>query len=270
MGLSSAVNIYLLILTFIFGSCIGSFVACAADRYIAGGSVLKGRSYCPACGHTLSAIELIPIFSFLFLRGKCRHCGARIPARCLYTEILGGAIFLTIAIRFVLDPFALHYHWGREIAVTAQFVLLVFTLLAMSLIDFDTMEIPDGLTAFGVVIFAVFLPAYSDPFARIENGLLGAVILGGGMFVISLILNAVLKRDSLGFGDVKLLGMLGLFTGVEKGILLIIFSCFIGLMFSVFSKNSDKEFPFAPSISFAAWITILFGSDIVNFYLSLF
>lgn len=257
--LPAAIRIYFLILSFIFGACIGSFVTCAADRYVSHESIWKGRSHCPSCGHSLTVLDLFPILSYIFLRGKCRYCGARIPVRCLFTEALCGFVFLA---------FAWFYGFSFE---TLEYWLLSSALLGLSLIDYDTMEIPDGLLLFGVVVFLVFLPTHKDMVDRVTKGLLSAVIFGGGMLLISLFMDAVLKKESLGGGDIKLFAMLGLYLGIWNGLLNLILSCIVGLVFALSrGKDSKNEFPFGPAISFATFVTFLVGSDIIDLYISLF
>lgn len=256
MDFLAAMRIYLLILAFIFGACIGSFVNCAADRYCAKESILRGRSHCPVCHHALGFLDLFPIFSYLFLRGKCRYCGAKIPIRCLLTELTMGLSFLLAALKFGFTLQAL------------ECCMLLAALLAVALIDFDTMEIPDGLLLFGAVVFEAFLFAYDNWQERLTQGLLGAVIYGGGMLLISLIMDAVLKKESLGGGDVKLYALLGLFLGPAVGLVCLILSCLIGLLAAAFGKKG--EFPFGPSIAIAAFISLMVGEKIISLYLSIF
>ncbi len=256
MDFSVAIQIYICILAFLFGSCIGSFVNCAADRYVQKESILHGRSHCPVCHHTLGFLDLFPIFSYLFLRGKCRHCGAKIPPRCLLTEITGGLLFLSAALKFGLS-------WE-----TLESCLLLSALFAVALIDFDTMEIPDGLLLFGAAVFEAFLFAHDDWMVRLFDGLLGACVFGGGMLLISLVMDAILKKDSLGGGDIKLFAVLGLFLGLSCGLFCLILSCLVGLI-TVVCSGRKGEFPFGPAITIAAYISLLVGKDAIALYLSI-
>lgn len=256
-------RIYILVLAFVCGACAGSFVNCAADRYAAKQSIFRGRSHCPACGHALGVLDLFPVLSYLFLRGKCRHCGAPIPSRCLWTELLGGMFFFLAAWEFGFSFF------------TLEACLLFAALFALSLTDLDTMEIPDGIMAFCAVVFLCFLPAYADPLARLKQGVIGGAIYGGGMLALSLLLDFALGRESLGGGDVKLLFVLGLFLGPWKGLLMLILACLFGLAYHLLSTPkpgvdfSQKEFPFGPAIAFSAFVTTLVGQEIIDLYLTL-
>ncbi len=262
IDLPLAADIYLAVLLFLFGACMGSFVTCAADRYVAKESVLRGRSKCPVCGHTLSALELVPIFSWLFLRGRCRKCGAPIPVRCFFTELLGGLAFAAIYLR---------YGFGF---ITLEYMAIFCALLAIALIDYDTMEIPDGLTVFIFAVFVLFLYPHSGSVGamteRAKSGLFGALAYGGGLLVLSLVMDLLLGKETLGGGDVKLFAALGLCTGLAGGLLLVLVSCVGGLLVALsVRKGKKKEFPFGPAISAAAVFVLLIGEDFVNWYLSL-
>lgn len=252
------IRIYLFVIAFVGGACAGSFVNCAADRYAEKQSVFRGRSHCPVCGHTLGIIDLFPILSYLFLRGRCRHCGAPIPISCLLTEILGGLLFLSVALCYDIS------------FLTLEYVLLVAVLFAVSLTDIKTMEIPDGALLVAVAVFAAFLPAHAELEKYTRDALIGSLALGGGMLVLSLLLDLLLKRETLGGGDIKLLFILGLFTGPIKGVLLILVACVFGMLFSLLGgRKKEAEFPFGPAIAAAALVTLLAGDAIIAGYLSL-
>lgn len=257
MELPFAVYIYFIVLCFIAGSCAGSFINCAAERYVAGESVLRGRSRCPACGRVLGILDLFPIFSYIFLKGRCRTCGAKIPARCLITELLGGVTYFAVAVKF---GFSLQ---------TLEYILLFSALIAIALIDGDTMEIPDGLQIFCLAVYVVFVP-FTSGFGSVNQGALGAAALGGGLLVISLVMDCVLKKDTLGGGDIKMLFVLGLFLGLWKGLLMIIFACITGIVFVCISKTGKgNEFPFGPAIVAATFVVVLCGQQFIDWYLSL-
>lgn len=251
MPVEILLRIYILVLAFICGACAASFITCAADRYIAKEPIWRGRSHCPACGHTLGVRDLFPILSYLFLRGRCRHCGARIPVRCLFTEVLGGILYLSAALRFGLS------------FETLEYCLLFSFLLAVALIDYDSMEIPDALIACGLVVFGAFLWAHPDPYTRAVEGMIGALCIGGGLLLLSLLMDFILKKESLGGGDVKLFLLLGFVFGPWQGLLLVLLACVAGLVFLI-PRDPKKEFPFGPAIALAAWITALIGDTVIT------
>lgn len=264
LDLPLAADIYVGIILFCLGACMGSFVTCAADRRAKSESMLRGRSHCDACGAKLGALELIPIVSYILLRGRCKHCGERIPIRCLLAEAVTGLIYLATYLCFGFG------------FITLEYVLLFTALIAVALIDTDSMEIPDGLIVFGTALFLIFLYPHGGWEARLEDGVFGAVVFGGGMLFVSTILDAILKRESLGGGDIKLFAMLGLFTGVAIGLVMVILACAIGLIeaaaLGVNKKSGagdrSMEFPFGPAIVTASVAALLVGQDVVSLYLS--
>ena len=162
LHLLPALTAYILTLTAVLGLVMGSFAACTAGRLAAGEDFLRSRSRCDACGHTLSPRDLVPVFSWLFLRGRCRYCGARIPARCPLTELLCAAAFLGIVLRYDVTLIAF-----RDLAAAVL-------LLIAALVDYDTGILPDGLTGALAVNFLLFAGLQGgDIWARIWQGFLG-------------------------------------------------------------------------------------------------
>ena len=160
--------------------------------------------------------------------------------------------------------------WLLAAAAAAVCGLLLAVLLLLALIDYDTMEIPDGLTLAGAVTFLLFLYPHGGWGERVTDGLLGGLVYGGGMLLISLVMDFLLKKDTLGGGDVKLFAMLGLFTGLARGLLMLLISCITGLLFALSARGGKKkEFPFGPAIAVAAMFTLIAGQDLINWYLSL-
>ena len=116
-------TIYILTITFILGCALGSFTDCLAGRMLAGASILKGRSHCDACGHVLGVPDLVPLFSWLCLRGRCRYCGAKIPAESFWAELVSGIACCLIVYRFDVSVLAL------------RGILLWIVLLCLTLTD---------------------------------------------------------------------------------------------------------------------------------------
>ena len=252
-----ALAIYLLFIALVCGACAGSFLNCAALRYVTGEKLSRGRSHCPDCGHILGGLDLFPLLSWLLLKGKCRYCGAKVAGRYPLTEALSALVWCTTAARF--GP-----TWQ-----TVEHCLLFSLLLVLALIDYDTLEIPGGLLIAGIGVFIMFLPAY-EPLTRLKWGLIAGAALGGALLIISLIMDKVLGRESMGGGDIKLFALLGLFTGPGTGLFLVILSCVAGLVFAFSRKAKGKPFPVGPAIALAAWPALLLGPGIVDWYLGLF
>lgn len=250
--------LYLLFVALVCGACAGSFINCAALRHVTGEKLSRGRSHCPKCGHTLGVLDLVPILSWALLRGRCRYCGAGISGRYPLTEFICALVWASCAGVFGLSM------------QTLEYCLLFSILLAVALIDLDTMEIPNGLLLGGAAVFALFLLFHPAPLARLKSGAIGGLALGGALLLISLVMDRLLGRESMGGGDIKLFAMLGLFTGAAVGLLLVILACFAGLVFACMGKTRDKAFPFGPAVALAAWPALLAGPWLVNWYLSLF
>ncbi len=250
---------YILFLAFALGASLGSFLACAAGRRGRGEDPWRGRSHCEHCGRVLGARDLVPVVSWLVLRGRCRSCGAKIGAACLGMECLCGGVFLSIVWRFGLT------------ARTAALLVLAAALCYLSLVDLQTMELPGAPMLLGAAAWAVGLLGERSPGARLVQGIAGAALLGGGVLAVSLIADKVMGRETMGGGDIKLLALLGLYTGPAAGLMLVILACVIGLVLAFATGTGrGREFPFGPSIALAAWPTLLFSQQVLEWYLGLF
>lgn len=252
------VFIYFLLLSAAAGAAVGSFVNCAAWRYVHGGSALRGRSCCPACGHTLGAAELIPIFSWLALRGRCSACKEKISPRYPLTELLGAMAWVTVFLRFGLSLRA------------AEYALLLMLLMCAALIDLEAMVLPDGILAAAALAWLGFAFTYADPLRRIGGGVLAALVYGGGLLALAGMMDALLHTESLGGGDVKLIAVLGLYLGWQSCLLLVLLASILGIAFSRLPQNRGRAFPFGPPVALAAWPCCLAGEFLISAYLSAF
>lgn len=251
------ITVYVLVVSAILGSVFGSFLNCMAWRIVNKESIWKGRSHCAVCGHYLSAIDLIPIFSYIFRKGKCGYCKEKIAPRYFIVELIMAAIFAGIVWRYDISFLALRY------------LVLSCILMALSLVDLDIYEIPNRFIISGIVWWFVTIPFMETaPIKQLTVGLSGAIALGGSVLLFSLFMDYILKKESMGGGDIKLLFMLGLYMGPVLGLFHIIVSCLTGLVFiAILKKNT---IPFGPAISLSALVMFLWGNDIVTWYLQLF
>ena len=260
---SKGITVYCLFLAFLLGAVFASFSGCAAARLKDGESFIHGRSHCDSCGHTLTAAELIPILSWVIQRGHCRKCGAKIPAICPVTEFLEGTVFALLLWRFGFMPEGI------------QVLILAAVLFLILLIDWETGIIPDSLILIGIADFLVFTFIF-DGWQAAVRGLLGGLMLGGGMLALTLIMDSVLKRESMGGGDIKLFFTVGLFVPWGLLLMILIFSCVAGIAMNILTAKTTgdpknpKAFPFAPAIAAGTIITLLWGDLIFNWYLGLF
>ena len=252
-------EIYVLLLAALFGAAMGSFINCICARLVKGQSALRGRSACPSCAHTLGSLDLIPVFSYLFLRGRCRYCGARIPKRCLYTELLGAALCLSLLLRYGL---ALQ---------TAAYAALLFILMAAALCDLDTGLVYDRFILAGIGCFVLFALVQPAPVQTLLRGLLGGAVCSVPLLLLVLAADRLMGRETMGGGDIKLFFMAGLYFSWQCGLLFIIFSCILGILFALLAKKGrGVEFPFAPAIAAGAWLSVLAAQPLLNWYIGLF
>ena len=243
---------------FLLGSIMGSFLNCMAIRICHNVSFVKGRSVCDECGHVLGPLDLIPIFSYILNRGKCRYCGAKLSARYLISEIVAGLSYLFIVIKFGLT------------LETIKYLVLVSLMLAISFADLEDYLIPDRFIVVGLINRLVFILLGSSIKQELISSLIGGLVISLPILIISIIMTKILKRDAMGGGDIKLFFMLGTYFGIGENLLSVLMACIVGIIFSVITKKTKEEFPFGPSICLAYYITILFGSSIVNWYINLF
>ena len=247
------------ILIGLIGLAFGSFLNVCIDRLPAGGSLLRPPSHCPACQRRLAPEDLIPLFSYLWLRGRCRYCGAPIPQRVLWVE-------LTTALMFIF----LWWQYG----FTVKFVIMSFyycLLTAILVIDLEHTLILNKLvypaTAIALIISAIapIAPGYD-----IVKALIGGGVGLGVMFSIALIF-----RHGMGWGDVKMAGLMGVmvaFPGIVVALLLAVIggglAAVILLAFKL--KGRKDAMPFGPFLSLATMVTLLWGDNLLRWYLGLF
>ncbi len=255
------IEIYLLVLTFILGAVIGSFLNVCIYRIPARISIVKPRSRCGNCGHTLSSYELIPIISWLFLRGKCKSCHTKISFRYTFVEFLQGIIFVFTYLRFGFSP------------LTLILWLLFSILTVVFFIDLDYKIIPNKVVIFGLItglipaLYHLFgsYPLYesSSKFAPIVGVVVPTLLMFSFLFGSILIL----KKSGLGMGDVKIYAVIGLFIGWKLSLLSIWIAFFLGGLFGliwifVFKKSSKDYIPFAPFIVIGTFVSVFFGNSI--------
>lgn len=255
------IEMYLLTLTFIFGTVIGSFLNVCIYRIPAKISIVSPRSRCGNCGHTLSWFELIPIISWMFLKGKCKNCRTKISFRYTFVEFLQGVIFLLTYLRFGITPLTLILWFFFSILTVVFFI------------DLDYKIIPNQVVIFGLIsglIPVVYHLLSSYPLYESSSKLapiLGLVIPTLLMFSFLFGSILILKKSGLGMGDVKIYAVIGLFIGWKLSLLSIWIAFFLGGLFGliwifVFKKSSKDYIPFAPFIVIGTFVAVFFGSPI--------
>jgi prepilin signal peptidase PulO-like enzyme (type II secretory pathway) len=252
------------------GLAVASFLNVLIDRLPKNESIAYPPSHCPACQQQLAPRDLVPFFSYLRLRGRCRNCQAPIPRRVLGVEIGVG----------VMWPL-LYWHYG----LTAQFaVIAVYCCLfvVLMIIDLEHGLLLNRLIFPGMifaVIISIFLPGTIDAF-RLGGSvaLLPPAIAQAGIgaaigFGITLLI-VFLSRGGMGLGDVKMAALIGLVAGFPTVIFTLILAAIIGgvvaiIMLTVKRKKRKEAIPFGPALAIASIVTIIWGPDIIIGYLNL-
>lgn len=254
------INIYI----FIIGIVFGSFFNVCIFRIPEKQSVSNPPSHCARCNTRLKPIDLIPILSYLMAGKKCRYCKEEISSRYAIVELLTGILFLLV------------YNFYGFRLETIYYIALVSLLIIITFIDIDHYIIPDGLIIIGS-IFAVAINLLVG-IVTVKEMILGSVICGGGMLLLIYLIELTVKKEVMGGGDIKLFAMLGLFLGLKGGLLTILLSVYVGAIYGiltiVYSKLKKQEYnsmiPYGPFISVAALICVLYGTQIINWYINLF
>lgn len=251
---------YLLIA--MLGLIFGSFLNVLIYRIPRHKNVALGRSFCPHCGALISWLQNIPLFSYLWLRGKCATCHKPISIRYPTVELINALLFVYFFQRFGLS---------QDFYV---FSALGSVLLVIFYIDLDFQIIPDVITVPGMIVgLAIsFLP---DGIG-IVSSLIGLLVGGLSLYLIALAGDFLFKKESMGGGDIKMAAMLGAFLGWQKVLFIFMASAVIGLLVSlvlmIFSRRLRQErvIPFGPFLSIAAVVAILYGDRLIQLYVSTF
>jgi leader peptidase (prepilin peptidase)/N-methyltransferase len=240
---------FFLVTIFVFGAIIGSFLNVCIYRIPADLSVVKPRSRCPHCETQIRWYHNIPISSWLLLKGKCAYCSAEVPVRYLLVEVLTGSLFVLFFYRF-------GFH-----LITPVALLLVATLVVITFIDLDHQIIPDVISLPGIPVG--FLCSFLIPWVSWQSSLLGILLGGGSLLTIALGYELLTGKEGMGFGDVKLLAMLGALLG-WTAIFPIIFigstlGTLVGVPLMLFKKaNSKLAIPFGPFLAAGALLHLFF------------
>jgi leader peptidase (prepilin peptidase)/N-methyltransferase len=248
----------------LLGMVIASFLNVCGDRLPAGESLVYPPSHCPACQRRLRVKDLIPVFSYLWLRGRCRYCQATIPRRILWVEVGTGVLFGLIYWRYGLSielPIALVYS-------CIFIVILVIDLehrLILNKIVYPAMAV--------ALLLSIFFSIFSIQ-STIVPGIKEAAI-GGGIGFGLFLLVALISRGGMGWGDVKMAALIGLVTGLPLTFVALLMGVILGglvagLLLALKIKKRKEAVPFGPFLSVATIVTLLWGSYILDWYLRLF
>jgi len=266
-----------LVVCLLFGLVIGSFLNVCISRVPLNESVVHPRSRCPQCRKLIAWYDNFPVLSYLILGGRCRNCRKPISARYPGIELLTGAIGVLLYFNFGLSV-----EWGVYLLFSSALVTLAF-------IDMDHRILPDPITLNGIwigIVVNVFLvtpsPLISNLLAHAGyelgprwisflGSLAGAVIGGGLLWLVAEVYYRIRGVEGMGFGDVKMMAMVGAFLGAPLALLTImvgsVLGAIVGLALIQFGgKHRDYELPFGTFLSLAGILAVLYGDSIIQWY----
>lgn len=242
--------IYNIFMFFILGTIFGSFYNVVGYRIPKGESIAFPASHCPECNHRLSALELIPIVSYVFLRGKCRNCHTKISLFYPIFEFVSGLLFALAYLSFGIS---------LELIISLTFISM---LIIIVLSDYHYYIIPDGvLLVFGglLAIEIFFIYGLKTILFALLDGVISFVL----MFLLKKFGDFIFKKESMGGGDIKLMFVFGMVLGWKMAVISILIGSFVGLPISLIILKTKKThvIPFGPFLSTGALIILLTKID---------
>jgi leader peptidase (prepilin peptidase)/N-methyltransferase len=246
-------TILLYIIVFLYGIIIGSFLNVCIYRIPKKENIVTTRSHCMTCGYQLKWYDLVPLFSFVVLGGKCRKCKTKLSVQYPLIEGLNGVLYLIVFIRYGLSVDSLLY------------CLLFSALLALSVIDFRTYEIP---VVFNYFILTLGLVRIATDYTHWQQYVIGFLSVS----VVLAILYFASRGRAIGGGDVKLMAVCGLLLGWKLNVLAFFAGCILGSIIHVIRMKVTKEghvLAMGPYLSLGVALSVLFGDYFLNWYLGL-
>ena len=250
-------ELYYIIVFFVFGTIFGSFFNVLGYRLPKEESIMFPGSHCPKCNYNLKALDLIPIVSYMFLKGRCRSCKTKISWFYPLFEFITGVIF----------AFS-YYTFGFSLELISV-LIFASSMIVIFISDYQTMIIPDEIIIFASVML-LSITFVDQGLISFLTSLYNGIIAFGFMFALKLFGDFVFKKESMGGGDIKLLFVFGIFFGWEMAIFSIFLGSLIGLPISIIFLKIKKEniIPFGPFLTMAALIIMFFKIDVswvINF-----
>lgn len=261
-------SVYWVVISFFAGLVFGSFANVVIYRVPLKKSIVNPPSACPACGNKLAAVDLIPVLSWLFLRMRCRFCKDKISARYPAVELFCGLLFAAMTF------------FSPTLSAVAL-CIFVFVLMCVSFVDWDIQEIPDGLLILGGivgvlwVVLAFFQPAILPLAPAWYDALLGIIAGALPLLVLDRIAILIWKKDGFGYGDVKLMAMVGIFMGWQLTLLAFLFAIFSSFPIALYlmikrrivaEEEFDGYMAFGPFLCAGSVLALWFGSWFVDVF----
>jgi len=257
-----SIDLFWAFAAFVMGSVIGSFLNVVIVRLPRGDSIVYPSSRCPVCLNEIRPYDNIPIVSFFVLGGRCRDCGSRISFRYPFVEFTSACLCSALYWKFGLTP---------GFAVLVAFCA---SLIAIFWIDLDHMIIPDVISLNGVGVGAVCAAAGWIPDLDWKLSLVGIIFGGGLLYLPAVIYEKVRGVEGLGGGDIKLLAMIGAFTGPQAVIFVLFSSSLVGTVIAlaimaVRGEGASSPIPFGPFLTSSAIIYVFAGKHVMNYFYGL-
>ncbi len=249
----TSILIPIFIVIFLYGIVIGSFLNVCIYRIPNKENIVTTRSHCMSCGHQLKWYELLPLISFVVQKGKCRECGTKLSVQYPLIEGLNGVLYV---ITFYINGLTID---------SLLYCLLISALLALSVIDERTHEIPIGFNIFILCLGIIMTVLHYDDW-------LNHVI---GFFAVSVFIEIIIivtRGRGMGGGDMKLMATAGLMLGWKEIILAFILGCILGAVIHVLRmkiKGAERVLAFGPYLSLGILISVWFGAPLITWYLGL-
>lgn len=244
----------------ILGLMVGSFLNVCIYRIPEGISIIYPPSRCSTCGHRLGPIDLVPVLSYVSLRGRCRYCGGSVSIQYPVVEFVTGLLFMLVAVKLGIS-------WAALAGMVFTGVLIVATV-----IDLQHQIIPNRIVLFGIIVGIPLMALQS--WEVLKSGLIAG--LGAGLFLllVAIVGEWVFKKEAMGGGDIKLVAMMGLFLGIRL-IVIGLFMAFLaggligGILMIIGKKGGRDLIPFGPYLALGGYLALLWGNQIAAWYLGL-
>jgi len=222
--------------------------------------LVKPDSHCPTCHHAIRAYENIPVISYIALKGRCANCNTRISLRYPAVELFAALTSAIVA-----------WHFGYSLQ-TAFALLLTWGLISASLIDLDHQLLPDSITL-PLLWLGLFISLFGI-FTDTRSSIIGAISGWLALWLVYIIFKRITGKEGMGFGDFKLLAALGAWLGWQVLPAIVLLASLVGAMAGItmmvfFNHARSAPIPFGPYLAAAGWIALLWGEDLINYYLSL-
>ncbi len=263
-------RLYLDVIVFVFGACIGSFLNVCVYRIPRNRSVIRPGSSCPRCHVPIAWHDNLPIISWLVLRARCRHCGGLIRPRYVIIEALTGILFLLVWLKWGLVPRPL----GLAPALSFAAVIVGWTalggLILATFVDLERFIIPDRVSLGGIALGLALGPllpglhGQTSWLSGLGSAAAGAALGTGLLLGVAGVGRLIFKREAMGLGDVKLLGAIGAFFGWQAVIFSVMVSSLTGSLVGVTmvtcgGRKMRSRIPFGPFLAWAALLWLLWG-----------